>query len=502
MSPTPSQPLESYAAIDLGSNSFHMVVAKANSNHVEMIDSIKESVRLGSGLDANKNITAETERRALDCLARFAQRLRDIPPSHVRIVGTNTLRRAKNATSFNLIAASILGKPIEIISGREEARLIYNGVSHAMPGSNKRRLVVDIGGGSTECIIGEGYTPTLVESITAGCVSSTISDFPDGVITPAGMKHAITRASVELHPLISRYKAEGWDEAIGCSGTIKAVGKAVHELELCHETITWDAMLALHDQLVMSGSVSALNLESISEDRLAVLAGGFAVLYAVMRSLDIKEMKISQSALREGVIFDIVGREEHNDVQAHTIQRVMTRYHCDAIHADRVQQSAVALYTSVATQWQLTEEHRNLLEHACALHEIGYAVSHSQYHKHGHYLLQNADLLGFSISEQNLLALMVRNHRRKFETSSYSTLPEMHRESTIRLTLLLRLAVLFHRDRATTQLPNLELKAHDHRIQLILPNRWLIDHPLTRTELEDEQNHLLQMGYELTVKDA
>jgi len=389
-----------YAAIDLGSNSFHMLVASPDGNSIRLIDSLRMSTRL--------------------------ERLTNIPLKNIRVVGTNTLRRAKKTQRFMSEANRLLGKPIEIISGREEARLIYSAVSHIYPDTSQRLLVVDIGGGSTELASGLGNHPTLLESVNMGCVSYTNRFLSRGeTITASGMKAAMVEAQLELQPLTVTYKNHGWDEVIGCSGTIKAASRMLAELSITDGTITRDGLRQLSRLIIASGNVKALNLESISENRTQVIAGGLAVLRATMKTLDIKRMQASQVALREGLIFDMLGKAEHIDLQSQTIANLTSRYSIDIRQAARVETTARKLFKKVGNTWNLNEDSDlDLLTWAAKLHEVGMGVAHTQYHKHGAYILENSDLLGFTQAEQTALALLVRYHRRKIEHETFDDLPE------------------------------------------------------------------------------
>lgn len=492
---------ESYAAIDLGSNSFHMVIARLEGQSLRMIDRLREAVRLGSGLDENKNIDEPTLNNAIACLGQFEQRLRGIPRDHIRIVGTNTLRRANNAHALNREVSKLLGKDVEVISGREEARLIYSAVAHGQPNPETKRLVIDIGGGSTELIIGTGYTPKLMESTNMGCVSYS-NDFFDGEkINEHAMQSAILHAELELQPIIRAYKEEGWDEVVGCSGTIKATEKALVELKLTDEHITRTALKTFCDMMIDAGSFDALKLKCINSSRAKVIVGGVTVLYGVMRALKIDTLKVSQVALREGVIYDMMGKAEHDNVQDTTIRELLTRYRADETQAGRVSSTSQKLFGAVEKAWGLdSEEDLNILTRASELHEIGLSLSHHQYHKHGHYILENSDMLGFSKTEQNELALLVRFHRRKLNATQFKELGEAKSERLLRLLALLRISILFHRDRYTYQMPKIKLTIKKSELRISIPQEWMEEHPLTTVELVEEKDHLKPTGIKLVIQ--
>ncbi len=492
---------QSFAAIDLGSNSFHMVIASVEGQSLHMIDRLRESVRMGSGLDKDKNIKAETWERAIACLSQFEQRLRGIPREQIRIVGTNTLRRANNSSAFNKEVRELLKKDIEIISGREEARLIYSAVAHGLPNPETKRLVIDIGGGSTELIIGTAYRPKIMESTNMGCVSFSNHYFGSGKITESSMSSAILHAELELQPIVKAYKEEQWDEVIGCSGTIKATEKALVESKLCEEHITREGLKKFCELMIEAKRFEALNLSSINASRSKVIVGGIAVLYGVMHSLNIDQIRVSQVALREGVIYDMIGKAEHDNVQDQTIRDLLQRYRADETQSNRVSNTAEKLFSAVKNTWNLDPENDlNALIRASQLHEIGLSLAHQQYHKHGAYILGNSDMLGFSRAEQNELALLVRFHRRKLSVTPFKELGKAKSQSLLRLLALLRIAVLFHRDRYTYQLPRIKLSVKKSELHIEIPQQWMEDHPLTAMELDEEISHLKPTGIKLLIE--
>jgi len=478
---------KTFAAIDLGSNSFHMVVAQEDGGNIRIIDSLRHPVRLGDGLDKNKNIKQETLDRGLLTLGQFAQRLRDVPKKRIRAVGTNTLRRAKNRKQFMSQAEELIGRPIEIISGREEARLIYSAVSHALPELNSKRLVLDIGGGSSELIIGKKLKPCLMESINIGSVSFSKRYFADGKLTKENFKKAVLGAQLELEPVQRGYRKKGWSEVIGCSGTIKAVSRLHQEFGLSDGEITLAGINKLIEQFCKAGEVSALQLEQVSKDRKQVLAGGISVLKAIIKSLNIESLQTSQVALREGLIFDMIGQVEHHNTQQQTIDSLTNRYSVDSDQAIRVEATAKRLYKLVADSWKLDASiDLQQLTWAAQLHEIGLGISHTHYHKHGAYILDNADLLGFSIAEQSVLAFLVRYHRRKLDLEAFSGINRAEQDRIGRLLSLLRLSVLIHRGRHDIDSKALEFKVKDNQLSVIVDQKWMDEHPLTEARLYSE----------------
>ena len=490
---------KTFAAIDLGSNSFHMAVAGATSTHLQMIDKLRQPVRLGSGLDKGNNITPETMDRALGCLQLFQHRLRGVPTSQIRAVGTNTLRRARNANDFNQQAESILGTPIDIISGREEARLIYTGVVYGRH-DDKKRLVIDIGGGSTELIVGTGIKPVIMESVNMGCVTATQKWFT-GTDSPAEQfEKAIRKTQLELHALSGQYKRAGWDVCIGSSGTIKAVERIQAALGYSEQGISSEGLEETRKLLTKKGIAALSAISSISDDRKAVILGGLAVLIATFRSLNIEFMNVSHSALREGVIVDLAGKVLNEHVRHDAIADIQRRFQIDRDQANKVHATADTIFDSVCRAWALDDkQHRPALHYACALHEIGLSVAHVQYHKHGDYLLTHADMLGFSRNDQNMLAGLVRNHRRKVATGIVNRLSASHKEKYYYLLVILRLAVLFHRTRTASAAPPLTISVTTSSLIITLPDQWLSENPLTYADLLNEIDPARAAGITLAI---
>lgn len=484
-----------FAAVDLGSNSFHLVVARLRRNELEIIDRLQEMVRIASGLDAGQRLTPETIERALACLSRFGQRLRGTPSTCVRAVGTSTLRRARNGKDFLVRAELALGSRIEIVSGREEARLIHLGVVHGLP-ENGPHLVVDIGGGSTELIAGEGHEPRRMESLHMGCVGVSERHFGDGRITARRFEEALTAARLELEPVESQFHLRG-RSVYGSSGTIRAIGAVVREAGWAQETITRAALARLQAALLAAGSVRRLQLGGLDRERAPVFPGGVAILSAVFDSLGIEEMRVSDSALREGLLYDLVGRVRHTDIRGRSVIALCTRYAVDGAQAARVEHTARAILGRVAAVWRLCDDDAAMLAWAARLHEAGLAISHAQYHKHGDYLVRNADLLGFSTSEQLRLAALVRAHRRKFPVPVFDALPPADAHTARRLAVILRLAVLLHRSRTAAALPAIAVDASERGVEISFPRGWLPAHPLTAADLAQEREYLSRVGIRL-----
>ena len=491
---------QTVAAVDLGSNSFHLIVARMGPGELQMVDRLKEMVRLAGGLRPDKTIEPETQERALACLERFGQRLRELPPEQVRAVGTNTLRSARGSEDFLARAELALGHSIEVVSGVEEARLIYLGVAHSMAvAPEDRRLVMDIGGGSTELVVGQGYTPTRMESLYMGCVSLTQAHFPDGKLTTKAFRRAELAARQELEPHEQAFRETGWDEAVGASGTIRAAVKVAEAGGWSEGGLTSEALERMTAAMVDVGKVGKLDkLKGLGADRAPVFPGGVAILRATFDALGIERMPTAEGALREGLLHDLVGRIRQEDVRQNSVPALAQRFHADDNHARRVATTAVYALEQAAPGWALpTEWAQPYLRWAAQLHEIGLDIAHSGYHKHGAYIIANADLLGFTRQEQELLAALVRGHRRKFTDKAFAELPPRWKIPARRLAVLLRLAVVLHRGRNPEPVPELTVTADGDRLELAFPEGWLDAHPLTRADLDQEAERLADADFVL-----
>lgn len=481
------------AAIDLGSNSFHCQIARVAGEQFFPLDSLREPVRLGAGLGKDKKLDDESQERALACLARFGERLRGLDPHGVRAIGTNTLRVAKNSKQFLRRACAALGFPIEVVAGREEARLIYLGVSHSLPASRDKRLVVDIGGGSTECIIGTGYKPLKLESLFMGCVSYSLRYFGDGRVTKSALKEADLAARAELQPLIGSYIRGNWQHAVGSSGTIRSLAEILQLSGHTDGSITLAGLDRLRTQLLRVGDISSIDLPGLRPDRRPVLVGGLAILYAVLDELNIDTMIPATGAMRQGILYDMLGRFHNHDMRDVTVAQFMQRYHVDAHQALRVATFAATLYEKIAGN-AAHENAPRLLDWAGRLHEIGIPVAYSGYHKHSAYIISNADMPGFSREEQERLATLVLCHRRSLK-KTWELLPaEDHM-----IVLALRLAVVLCRARRDTRFPPLEIKNQGERLRMAFDARWLESNPLTATALREEVAEWTRIGYDIRV---
>jgi exopolyphosphatase/guanosine-5'-triphosphate,3'-diphosphate pyrophosphatase len=491
---------ELLAAVDLGSNSFHMVVARYVLGQLRIVDRLREMVRMAAGLDGQGGLDPEALARALECLSRFGERLRTLPPHRVRAIATNTVRALRNPQTFLLPAETALGHGIEVVSGREEARLIYLGVAQGLPPkATRQRLVIDIGGGSTEFIIGQGFEPVERESLQMGCVATTRRFFGDGKLSKKRWKEGLTEISAEFQQFASTYRARGWQEAIGSSGTIKAAGQIVAGLKVARGAITAEGIAAARDAMLEFDSIDEMKLPGLSEERRPIMPGGLLILEACFAELALKRMQVCQTAMREGVLYDMLGRATHRDPREASIAALATRYGIDTEHAARVEATALSLFDQAATDWALEPEDRLMLAWAARIHEIGLVIAHSQHHVHGAYLIENSDIAGFSRQEQQQLAALVRGQRRGFSVTTLEALPERLQQPTTRTLALLRLAALLHRSHEKQPLPDMALRVSDRKLELRAPDLWLEQHPLTRADLDTESEYFADVGLRLAV---
>jgi len=490
---------DTYAAVDLGSNSFHLLVARRDHGELRVLDRIKDMVRLGGGLDAEGRLDPVVQDRAFASLARFGQRLRGIPQDNLRAVGTQTFRRMKNANAFLMIAETALGCGIDIIAGREEARLIYLGVIQGVAGHEDRRLVIDIGGGSTELVIGQGSQPLEMESLQYGCVSLTRRFFGDGRLSRKRWNKALSSVLADMQELRLRYLRAGWDAAIGSSGTIRAVEAICQRLGWVERDITADALQMLIDRLLHFETIDDVSLPGLSDRRHPVLVGGLVMLQACFEALEIQVMKVSPFALREGVLQDMLGRLEHRDPRDKTVESFTSRYSVDLAQVERVKRTALAACDKIAGGMFLRPVHRQLLGWAADLHETGLSVSHSQYQMHSGYLVENSDMPGFTRQEQLFLAALVRNHRRAIPRGFTDKLPTRLHEP-LRITLLcLRFACILCRSRDDSAIPGFRLSGSDNSITVSFPPDWAAAHPLTVFDLQQEARDLRAIGLQLRI---
>ena len=490
---------DTLAAVDLGSNSFRLEVMRVAGDQLYQLDSLKETVRLAGGLGDDKRIDESTQARALECLQRFGERLKGLSPEAVRCVGTSALRVARNSAAFMRKAEAALGHPIEIVAGREEARLIYLGVAHSLPVSPDRRLVVDIGGGSTEFIIGHGLKPHERESLHMGCVNFTQRFFAEGVIDKASLKAAEMTSRVEVERIARKFSRANWQQAIGSSGTARALRDLLEQNGLSEGGITADGLASLRGLLIKAGHADALELAGLARDRRPVIAGGFAIMAGIFAELEIEHMDAAETAMREGILYDLLGRFHKQDMREATVDEFVRRYHVDTQQSERVRLLALKLLAATGAG---SENDERFLEWAARLHEIGLSVSHGGYHRHAGYILENADMPGFSRSDQARLALLARAQR-----GTLGKLPEFSTDAALSdhdrlLIWSLRQAVLLCRSRADPHLHEVGAGASGKRFRLTLPEGWLEQRPLTQRALEEEAAYWQAVGVKYAFDQA
>lgn len=485
------------AAVDLGSNSFRLQIARVENDQLYMLDGLREAVRLAAGITEDKRLDKSAQQRALSCLQRFGERLRGLPREAVRAVGTNSLRVAKNAPEFLQQAEAALGFPIDVIAGREEARLIYLGVARALPKSEGNRLVMDIGGGSTEFIIGNGLQPLKLESLYMGCVSYSVRFFPDGKINKQNLKQAELAARSEVQAIASEFSKGHWNVAFGSSGSSRVLCDILEQNGYTSGGLTRDGLEQLRVQLLKAGDVSKLDLPGLKPDRIPVLAGGYAIMYAAFCELGIEHMQPALGALREGLLYDLLGRFHHNDMREVTMQQFMRRYHVDVRQAMRVAHLADFLAKQFL-EGRMGDEELHLLNWAANLHEIGISVAHSGYHKHTAYILANADMPGFSKTEQSYLSLLALAHRGSLEKLR----GRLDTPEKLAQVMALRLAALIYRNRGDVELPPMQGRFSGTKFHLVLAPGWLVQNPLTEAALLEEMKQWKGLGVSMQVVEG
>ncbi len=499
----PASPSSVIAAVDLGSNSFHMVVAQDQHGQLKVIDRIREMVRLGAGLDSSGKLSKESQERAIECLQRFGQRLQEMHANSVRVVGTNTFRLVKNSAEFIQQAEEALGHPIQVISGVEEARLIYQGIIHAIAGPDEKWLVIDIGGGSTEVIIGEKGKPLLMESVQMGCVAISKKFFTHGELSKKNFKKALIAAKMQLQPIVSEVKKLGWGYTVGTAGTIRTIAELMREFELSDLGITSKGINTLIEKMQEAENINNVNFGALDKERKPVFAGGLVVLKAIFAELGIKRMVASEGGLREGLLFDLAGRIHHHDTRDRTVYSLMRRYHVEFNHAARIKTTALDLLDRMSKVWKIDNDLAyQFLIWAADLHEIGLNISHSHYHSHGAYLINNGDLPGFAWNEQRLLACLVGNHRRKINNELIEQLPSRWQEHAMYMILILRLAVLINRDRAPKKIPPFKMEADGNQLRIQFKKDWLESRPLTEAEIEQEKSYLKALAIDVHISGS
>jgi len=483
-------------AVDLGSNSFHLLIGRVVDDQIYPLDSLKETVRLATGITDDKRLDERAQERGIAALRQFSERLAGMPPESVRVVGTNALRVAKNSAEFLRRAEKTLGFPIEVIPGREEARLIYLGVAHSLPMATHNRLVIDIGGGSTEFIIGNRMKPKLMESLYMGCVSFTARYFGDGRIDKKSFKHAELAAREQVQTLAAGFEREGWREAVGSSGTARSIADVLQRNGKSDGRIDAAGIAWLREELISASELKKIAIPGLREDRIPVVAGGVAIMSATFAELDLGRMTVAEGALRQGVLWDLLGRVHHRDIRDVTIEQFARRYHVDGLQAQRVTSFAQALMAQLVHQDTQLEAIEHFLDWGGRLHEVGISIAQGAYHKHSAYILANADMPGFSRQEQAWLSNLVLAQRGKLSKMRPAFDAD---ERLAALAFCLRIAVIFYRSRRTLQLPSLRVSLRGRAFSLHLEPRWLADHSLIAVALDAERSQWASVGFQLTL---
>ena len=498
MTDTTEQPLR-FAALDLGSNSFHLIIAGLNQGEVRIKDKISEKVQLGAGIGPDKRISQEAQERALACLQRHSERLQGIPKKNVRVVGTNALRRAKNSKAFLLEAERTLGYEIDIIAGREEARLIYLGVSHTLADDEGSRLVIDIGGGSTEFIIGSRFEAQITESLHMGCVSFAQLYFDDG-ISERAFTRATMAAKQQLISIRKELLVNGWDTSVGASGTIRAIINLLRHQGDIDDEVELEHLYGLREQLLKNfSSRHDVRMDGLSEKRGPVLPSGLAILIGIFESLNIKALEYSTGALREGLLYDMLGRIEHEDVRDRTVNALKDRYHVSPSRAERAKTTAFELLEHLGPDVLGDSDIRQYLGWAADLYQIGLSVSHTYFQKHGAYLIKHSDLPGFTRRQQAFLAALINNHRRSFQRlKPTSALHHLSLEYEV-LSICLRLALLIQRGYTEYDVEVVNFSQSEEGFTLELQSGWREENSLLETDIEQEIEYLRRVNIRLTV---
>lgn len=486
------------AAIDLGSNSFHLIIARTEHGEIRPIQTLSEKVQLGAGLTKSQLAQSAMD-RGLACLTRFSQLLESIEPDRVRVVGTNALRQARNRRAFTSAAEEVLGIPVDVVYGREEARLIYLGVAHTLADDGQSRLVVDIGGGSTEFIIGQQFEPLVLESLQLGCVSYAEAFFPDGKISREQFNRAYDCAVSEVSHIRKRYQPDQWREAVGSSGTLRAIEILIQHQGWRDDGIDRASLHRLRDELLRFDNAMDIDLGGLNDKRRMVITAGVAITLAIFEQLEITVMRTSEGALREGVVYDLVGRLSHEDVRERSINAMVARYGADEKNAQIVGDHVAWLAQSVRDSWGFTQRDIDLLKWAGVCHEIGVAISTRQYHRHSAYLLENSDLPGFSQGEQEILSALVLGQRGRLRSGAFKRASIGQRTTLARMVALLRLAILLKYVETLASLHTFSVSAQEKFLQVTIPDQWQQTHPLTVWEINEAKPAMEQLGISLVL---
>lgn len=473
-----------YAAIDLGSNSFHMLVIRETSGQIQTLDRIKRKVRLAAGLDRQNHLSEEAMQRGWQCLRLFAERLYDIPPQQVRIVATAALRTATNSAYFLRIAEDILGFPVNVISGEEEARLIYQGVAHTTGGA-KSRLVVDIGGGSTELITGNDSSASLLFSLPMGCVTWLENYFSDRTLNANNFYQAELAAKNNLKHITERIKHQGWQVCVGASGTVQAL-QEIMVAQGMDEQITLDKLQQLKERAIQCGKLEELEIEGLTLERALVFPSGLSILIAIFESLNIESMTLAGGALREGLVYSMLNLPVENNIRQRTIQAIQRQYMIDTKQASLVCQTTNNFCQQLQQSWDINETMSELLYWASQIHEIGLSVEFKQSAQHAAYLVNNMDMPGFTPAQKKLLAALLLNQTNQLNLQVLAEQNALSQQQAIRLVRLLRISILLCRSRHPDLIPDIRLENNGEQLSFNIAKVWLSQYPLQAENLLQE----------------
>ena len=487
-----------YAAIDLGSNSFHMLVVREVAGSIQTLTRIKRKVRLAAGLSSDNHLSPEAMERGWQCLRLFAERLQDIPHAQITVVATATLRLAVNAVDFIARAQEILGCPVQVISGEEEARLIYQGVAHTT-GGDDRRLVVDIGGASTELVTGTGAQATSLFSLSMGCVTWLERYFTDRNLAQENFDEAENAAREVLRPVMDELRYHGWKVCVGASGTVQAL-QEIMMAQGMDERITLAKLQQLKQRAIQCGRLEELEIEGLTLERALVFPSGLAILIAIFTELNIQCMTLAGGALREGLVYGMLHLAVDEDIRSRTLRNIQRRFMVDTEQANRVEQLAASFVDQVGNSWDLEPLSRELLLSACALHEIGLSVDFKQAPQHAAYLVRNLDLPGFTPAQKKLLATLLLNQTNPVDLSSLHQQNAVPPRAAEHLCRLLRLAIIFASRRRDDLVPNMTVQVNEESLMLTLPEGWLEQHPLGKETIDQESQWQSYVHWPLEVR--
>ena len=487
-----------YAVIDLGSNSFHMLITRQLADSVQVVDKVKRKVRLASGLDDNNILSDAVMAKGLQCLSFFAERLQTIPAKNIRIVATATLRLAENRTDFIEKAEQILNQKIALLSGIEEANNIYLGVAHTSCSADKR-LILDIGGASTEIIVGHDFDVKKAISLNIGCVTFNQRFFPNGAISTDNFAQAIQAAERAIEPIRDDYLNIGWQCVLGGSGTMQALAE-IRIIQHKPSILSLEFLYQIQQQLLTFDNINDVKIAGLSAERSPVIASGLAVLIALFQQFSIKSLTLSSGALREGLLYEMLPNSRNSNIRQRTINALTTRFHIDRQHANNINAQIHKLFDQVASSWQLTKDNAfAILQNSCDLHEIGLLLAYKNHQQHSAYILSHADLAGFSVPDRQLLITFVKLYKGEFVAGELAEQSAIDINQARKLLAIFRIAIILCRDRTGEVLPSYTASVTEQDFQLNLPESWLMQHPLIADELQQETQHFAQLELLLSV---